>query len=90
MKFLLNRSLELQLKEAKLKNPKLFKKIQKQLKLFLEDHKHPSLRLHKLKGILSEKWSISIEKDMRLLFYIRNGRAIFYILGTHDQVYRDK
>lgn len=68
-------------------NPKLFKKVQKQLKVFRDNHKHPSLRSHKLKGNLSDSWSISIEGNFRMLFFLKEGKAIFYKLGTHDEVY---
>lgn len=90
MKLSLTPELANQLKQVKQKDAQLFKKIQKQLKLFQENHKHPSLRTHKLKGNLTEKWSISIEEDLRILFYVKKGQAIFYLLGTHDEVYRKK
>lgn len=35
-----------ELKKIKNKQPRLFKKIQKQLKIFQENTKHPSLRTH--------------------------------------------
>lgn len=77
-----------ELKKIKAKQPKLSKKIQNQLKIFTEDPKHPSLRLHKLKGHLNNAWSISIDENYRMLFYVTNGKAIFFKLGTHDQVYK--
>lgn len=69
-------------------NPKLFRKIQKQLKIFRHNHKHPSLRTHKLKGGLSNSWSISIEGNFRMLFFINEEKAVFYKIGTHDEVYK--
>lgn len=90
MNFSLSPKLKIQLKNIKQKDTKLFRKIQKQLKLFQENHKHPSLRTHKLKGAINEKWSISIEENLRMLFYIKFGEAIFYILGNHDEVYRER
>lgn len=90
MNFSLSPELRIQLKQIKQKDIKLFKKVQKQLKLFQENHKHPSLRIHKLKGTLKERWSISVEGNLRMLFYSKNGEAVFYIIGTHDEVYRRK
>ena len=87
MNFSLSPKLKIHLRQIKEKDTKLFKKIQKQLKLFQNNHLHPSLRTHKLKGTLQEKWSISIEGNIRMLFYLSNEKAIFYILGTHDEVY---
>ncbi|MDO8638922.1 MAG: type II toxin-antitoxin system YoeB family toxin [Candidatus Daviesbacteria bacterium] len=69
-------------------NLKLFRKIQKQLKIFRHNHKHPSLRTHKLKGGLSNSWSISIEGNFRILFFLKEEKAVFYKFGTHDEVYK--
>lgn len=76
------------LKEVKQKQPHLFKKIQKQLNLFKTNIKHPSLRTHKLKGNLSSTWSISIEGNIRMIYTIKDNQAIFFKIGTHDEVYR--
>ena len=77
-----------ELKRIKHKQPLLFKKIQKQLKIFKENIKHPSLRTHKLKGNLASTWSISIEGNVRLIYTIKNNEAIFFKIGNHDEVYR--
>lgn len=77
-----------ELKKIKQKKPLLSKKIQKQLKIFKENIKHPSLRTHKLKGNLSSTWSISIEGNVRLVYTIKNNEAIFFKIGNHDEVYR--
>ena len=42
------------------KNPELKPKIAKTFKLIENDINHPSLRLHKLKGELSDKYSVAI------------------------------
>ena len=77
-----------ELKIIKQKQPLLFRKIQKQLKIFRIDVKHPSLRTHKLKGNLSDTWSITIEGNIRFIYTIKNKEAIFFKLGNHDEVYR--
>jgi len=59
MKFFLEPELFKKIKEITKKNPKLSKKIQKQVKFFSADPKHTSLNTHKLKGGLSARWSIS-------------------------------
>ncbi len=89
MKFSLTKEVSAQLKQIKKKNPKLSKKILKQLHFFLVDHQHPSLRNHKLKGHLQSSRSISIEGNFRMVYYISNNKAVFFDIGTHDQVYRD-
>lgn len=69
------------------KDTKLFKKIQKQLKLFKEDPKHKSLRLHKVTREVKNSWSISIDKSFRMI-YTEDGFIYFFEIGTHDEVYR--
>lgn len=88
MEFSFSTQVTSELKKIKQKKPLLFKKIQKQLKIFKENIKHPSLRTHKLKGNLANTWSISIEGNVRLIYTIRNNEAIFFKIGNHDEVYR--
>lgn len=77
------------LKRIKKNDPQLLTKIHKQLKLFSENPRHPSLRTHKLTGNLDNSWSISIDRSFRLIYTVSAaGEAYFYSLGTHDQVYR--
>lgn len=70
-------------------NRKLGQKINKQLKIFSQDPRHPSLRTHKLLGNLTNSWSISIDRNFRLVYTILpDGEAYFYKFGTHGEVYR--
>jgi len=66
-------------------NPKLKSKVQKQIMILSSNPKHKSLRLHKLSG--SDNWSISITKDIRVIFSIENDKIFFNRIGTHDEVY---
>jgi proteic killer suppression protein len=88
MDFSFSTELTNELKKIKQKQPLLLKKIQKQLKNFKENIKHPSLRTHKLKGNLTNTWSISIEGNVRLIYTIKDNEAIFFKIGNHDEVYR--
>ena len=88
MNFSLSTEVASELKKLKYKQPLLFKKIQKQLKTFKENVNHPSLRTHKLKGNLSNTWSISIEGNMRMIYTINNKEALFFKIGNHDEVYK--
>jgi len=76
----------------KRKDQALFKLISKQLVCFQQQPAHPSLRLHKLKGSLDDTWSISINKSIRMIFYYRQmaeeKRAVFFAVGTHEEVYK--
>lgn len=77
-----------ELRILKKKNPKLIKRVNKQLKLFAENPKHPSLRTHKLSGRMKNLWSISVAKDLRMVYLLKDNQAYFVDLGTHDEVYR--
>lgn len=88
MDFSLSTDVARELKRIKQKHPLLFKMIQKQLKLFKEDIHHPSLRTHKLKGNLTNTWSISIEGNFRLIYFVENNEVVFFKVGSHDELYR--
>ena len=56
-------------------------------KIIKKNSRHPSLRLHKLEGGPHEDWSISIEKDIRILFsYVKDG-IVLVDVGKHDDIY---
>ena len=76
-----------QLKQLRQKDIKLFGKIQKQLVSFQSNPRHPSLRLHKLKGELQDVWSLSVTMNFRLLF-IEDTEYYFFDMGNHDQIYK--
>lgn len=72
----------------KKKDPDLTSKIVKQLKIFIQNPRHPFLRTHKLSGNLDNFWSISITKSIRMIYQLnQSGSAYFIDLGTHDEVY---
>jgi mRNA-degrading endonuclease YafQ of YafQ-DinJ toxin-antitoxin module len=50
---------------------------------------HPSLRLHKLKGRLSDLHSVSINLSYRITIeFLIEGRTIIPVaIGSHDEVY---
>ncbi len=71
------------------KDKKLANRIEKQILLFEENPKHPSLRIHKLSGNRENMWSISITMSIRMVYLlIDDDQAIFIKIGTHDQVYK--
>lgn len=76
------------LTKIKRKDKKLSLKIEKQLALFAQNPKHPSLRLHKLTGELQNLWSISITKSVRMTYLQKQDEAHFTDIGTHDEVYK--
>ena len=71
------------------KDRKLAERIEKQIALFEEDPRHPSLRTHKLSGGIDNMWSISITISLRMVYILtKDGDALFVKIGIHDQVYR--
>lgn len=88
MRIRLSPELREDLQEIARKNPKLAKLIEKQLDLFIKDPRHKSLRVHKLSGKLQNMWSISITRDMRMVYLQDGDEAHFFDIGTHDEVYK--
>lgn len=91
MDIIIDPQLEKKLKKLKLKHPQILAKVLKQLSLFKKNSSHPSLKNHKLTGNLKDTWSIYIEKNLRAIYRLSEStstKAIFFDIGTHDQVYR--
>lgn len=89
MKVRLSPLVQQKLLQLNKKNKNLVFKIEKQIRLFESNPKHPSLRTHKLTGKLSNRWSISISKGLRMVYLIVEENTVYFVdLGTHDEVYR--
>ena len=89
MELVLSEKVKQKLKEFVARDAKLANKIYKQLDIFMVNPRHPGLRLHKLTGSLGDSWSISAGPNFRLVYTLTpSGKAYFYKLGTHDEVYR--
>ena len=71
------------------KHPELISQYEKTLKLLELNPNHPSLRLHKLHGKLSELYSVSINISYRISidFLIEDNKIIPIDIGSHDHVY---
>jgi mRNA-degrading endonuclease YafQ of YafQ-DinJ toxin-antitoxin module len=72
------------------RHPELFPQYEKTLQLLELDPFHPSLRLHRLKGPLSELHSVSINISYRITLelILQEGEIIPIDVGSHDEVYR--
>lgn len=78
-----------ELKKIYQKEKKLANRIEKQIVLFEENPKHPSLRIHKLSGSMNNAWSISVTMSIRMVYLlIDKDTALFIKIGTHDEVYK--
>ena len=74
------------------KHPELISQYEKTLKLLELNPVHPSLKLHKLSGKLSELHSVSINISYRISIYflIEKDKIIPVDIGSHDEVYQKK
>jgi addiction module RelE/StbE family toxin len=71
-------------KEHRVLSRKIQLKLSKTVGLLLKNPLHPSLRLHKLSGKLDDHWSISINKQYRVIFQkMENGDILLVSIGTH-------
>ncbi|MCX5806086.1 MAG: plasmid stabilization protein [Proteobacteria bacterium] len=71
------------------KHPELLSQYEKTLKLLEINPLHPSLRLHKLQGRLSDLHSVSINISYRIsiFFIVEDNKIIPIDIGTHEEVY---
>ena len=71
------------------KHPELLKQYEKTLQLMELNPSHPSLRLHKLEGRLSDYYSVSINMSYRITidFIIQDNEIIPINIGKHDEIY---
>ncbi len=71
------------------KHSNLISQYEKTLKLLEINPYHPSLKLHRLRGTLSELYSVSINISYRItiFFIIQDDKIIPIDIGSHDEVY---
>ena len=71
------------------KHQNLKQKYTKTILMLRKNPYHPSLRLHKLQGSLSEYYSISIDMEYRIIIDFIIVDDVIYLLdiGSHDEVY---
>ena len=71
------------------KHPDLLSQYEKTLKLLEINPSHPSLKLHKLQGKLSDLYAVSINISYRitLFFLIDDDKIIPVDIGSHDEIY---
>ncbi len=71
------------------RHPDLLNQYEKTLKLLELNPLHPSLRLHRLSGSLSDLHSISINIGYRITleFLVEDDKIVLVNVGSHDEVY---
>ena len=72
------------------KHPDLYSQYEKTLRLLEIQPHHPSLRMHKLKGPLSELHSVSINVSYRITLevIVQDQNLILVDVDHHDEIYR--
>jgi mRNA interferase YafQ len=70
----------------KLKDPQA-SMLRAALRRFATDPRDPLLRIHKLRGELTEYWAFSVDDDLRVVFRWDGATAFLVNVGTHDEVY---
>ncbi len=88
MIFSFTKEIKKELKSIKENRPNLYRKIIKQLNYFAINPHYPSLRRHKLSSNLVNSWSISIERNYRMIYFLDDDKAVFFLMGTHQEVYK--
>ncbi|MBC7885644.1 MAG: type II toxin-antitoxin system mRNA interferase toxin, RelE/StbE family [Saprospiraceae bacterium] len=70
-------------------HPTLIGKYKKTLLLLQSNPSHPSLRLHKIKGNLSDLHSVSLNMKYRILldFIVQEDQVILIDIGDHDGLF---
>lgn len=75
------------------RNPQLRTPIEQTLQKLTEEPFYASLKTHKLKGDLAEKWACSIDYSNRIVFKFVRSTALqeeeilLLAIGSHDEVY---
>jgi addiction module RelE/StbE family toxin len=69
------------------KNSKLADIIDDRIEMLKNNPQDKPLKLHKLTGKGKDKWSISINRNIRLLFQYTDDGILLTDIGTHDEVY---
>ena len=88
MRYIILSRVDKKLQKIGKSNFNLLNLVEKQWRIFEKDERHPSLRIHKLKGKLNNYWSLSVGMGIRMIYFIEDNRACFVDIGTHDKVYR--
>lgn len=68
---------------------KIQAKAKRKVQLFENNTFHSGLDTHKLKGVISNFWSFSIDENYRVIFrFLPNQEAMYYRIGLHN-IYRE-
>lgn len=64
-------------------------RVEKAVRLFMQNPQAAQLRLHQLKGTYYPEYSLSAGGDLRVhILFVSGHRALFVAVGTHAQLYK--
>lgn len=59
--------------------------VMEKIALFLEEPRHPFLKIHKLHGSWTDKWSFSVNYEYRVVFqYLSKDEVVMLVVGSHE------
>lgn len=67
--------------------PEIQQRVDQKLRLLVQDFRHPSLRVHKLRGV-EGLWEFSVTMNYRVIFEIEEDCLILLAVGPHRIVDR--
>ena len=76
-------------KEYNALSKEIKKAFDKKLALFLDDTKHPSLRVKRIQGT-KHRWEGYVMKNYRFTFEFIENTVLFRTIGTHDTLSRTR
>ena len=69
------------------KHPELKSKIVELLDCLVENPFRPSLKSHRLSGVLRNNWAASLTDEYRILFLVEKKSICLTNIGSHDEIY---
>ncbi len=72
------------------KHPDLEEQFRDRMELFVTDPFHPSLKTHRLSGVLKGSWAMRISYEQRLVFKFvdkQKKKVLLIDIRTHKEVY---
>ena len=69
-------------------DPNLKEEVRNSINLFGDVRNHAKLKVHKLKGLLKDRYSFSVNYKIRIIFRYKDKQTANLIyVGAHDEVY---
>ncbi|MBP9818041.1 type II toxin-antitoxin system mRNA interferase toxin, RelE/StbE family [Candidatus Shapirobacteria bacterium] len=87
MKLRSTRNFDLRIRGILRKNPSLAEEVRDIVKQVVAGDNLEGLRIHKLKGSQKMFWSVSVNPDLRIIFYCQKDVIVLADVGTHKDVY---